>query len=253
MKVAYTAMASVRQVDQARAQATNMLANVSTVGFKESYRHATASVKVASVAFSTTYQPVAASKDVISLKAGPMQSTGRKLDVFMQAQTVLGVQASNEQIAFTRRGDLRVNEIGQLELGPGQLVVDDAGSPISVPLGQELEIGADGTIIAYDPELPEAPGAEVGRLMLRDASTTVLVRRLDGLFEPANQAGSGGDFESGPTPPEILTGALEGSSVNVSEMLTQLLDYNRSFESRIRLIKEVRDLDQAGSSMIKMA
>ena len=71
-------MASVRQVDQARAQATNMLANVSTVGFKESYRHATESVKVASTAFSTTYQPVAASEDFISLRAGPMQSTGRQ-------------------------------------------------------------------------------------------------------------------------------------------------------------------------------
>ena len=58
MKVAYTAMASVTQVDQARAQATNMLANVSTVGFKESYRHPTASVKVGSTAFATTYQPV---------------------------------------------------------------------------------------------------------------------------------------------------------------------------------------------------
>lgn len=253
MKPIYSAMASVQQINSARAQASNMMANISTVGFKESYRYATNTVKIDGPGFATTYQPVSASEDYISLVPGPMQMTGRKLDVFMKGSTVMGVLASNGQVAFTRRGDLTPDDIGQLKTGAGNLVLGEGGGPITVPLGFEFEISGDGTIMAYDQEVPDAPGQEIGRIMLRDAADAKLVRRLDGLFEPEALFGQGGDFESGPTAPELVGGALEGSSANVAEMLVQLLDFNRSFEGRIRLVKEVKELDQSGSSMIKMA
>ena len=250
MKAIYTAMASVRQIEIARAQSSNQLANVSTVAFKQSYQHATNSVKIAGSSFATSYQPIAVSEDIISLAAGPMQATGRKLDVYMVGATVLGVQASNGQTAFTRRGDLNVNELGQLTIGSGDLVMGDGGAPISVPLGQTLEISSDGAVLAYD---PNAPASEVARLLLRDASATTLVRRLDGLFEPAAQVNVGGDFDGGAVPAEIVSGAVEGSAVNVAEMLVKTMENNRSFEARIRLVKEFKDLDQAGTSMIRMA
>nr|MCH9786467.1 hypothetical protein [Gammaproteobacteria bacterium] len=47
--------------------------------------------------------------------------------------------------------------------------------------------------------------------------------------------------------------AIEGSAVNVAEMLVKTMENNRSFEARIRLVKEFKDLDQAGTSMIRMA
>ena len=250
MKAIYTAMASVRQIEIARAQSSNQLANVSTVAFKQSYQHATNSVKISGSSFATSYQPIAVSEDIISLAAGPMQATGRKLDVYMVGATVLGVQASNGQTAFTRRGDLNVNELGQLTIGSGDLVMGDGGAPISVPLGQTLEISSDGAVLAYD---PNAPASEVARLLLRDASATALVRRLDGLFEPAAQVNVGGDFDGGAVPAEIVSGAVEGSAVNVAEMLVKTMENNRSFEARIRLVKEFKDLDQAGTSMIRMA
>jgi len=253
MKAIYTAMASVRQIEIARAQSANQLANVSTVAFKQSYQHATNSVKIAGSSFPTSYQPIAVSEDIISLAAGPMQATGRKLDVYMVGATVLGVQASNGQTAFTRRGDLNVNELGQLTIGSGDLVMGDGGAPISVPLGQTLEISSDGAVLAYDPNAPEAPASEVARLLLRDASATTLVRRLDGLFEPAAQVNVGGDFDGGAVPAELVSGAIEGSAVNVAEMLVKTMENNRSFEARIRLVKEFKDLDQAGTSMIRMA
>ena len=61
MKAIYTAMASVRQIEIARAQAANQLANVSTVAFKQSYQHATDSVKIAGTGFATSYQPISVS------------------------------------------------------------------------------------------------------------------------------------------------------------------------------------------------
>jgi flagellar basal body rod protein FlgF len=107
--------------------------------------------------------------------------------------------------------------------------------------------------LAFDPNAPEAPASEVARLLLRDASATSLVRRLDGLFEPAGQVNVGGDFDSGAVPAELVSGAIEGSAVNVAEMLVKTMENNRSFEARIRLVKEFKDLDQAGTSMIRMA
>ena len=45
--------------------------------------------------------------DFIKLAPGPLMATGRDLDILMNDQTVLGVQAPNGELAFTRRGDLQ--------------------------------------------------------------------------------------------------------------------------------------------------
>ena len=101
-------------------------------------------------------------------------------------------------MAFTRRGDLLVDQSGLLETANGHIVLGDGGGPISVPVGVELAITNDGTVTATDPVQPDAPPTIVGNLLLRDATGIRMVRRTDGLYEPLLQRGKGGDFEGGP-------------------------------------------------------
>ena len=110
------------------------------------------------------------SNDELVINQGPLIATGRKLDIFMKGGTVMGVQSPNGQVAFTRRGDLTIDQSGFLSTANGHVVLGDGGAPITVPVGVELSITDDGTVTATDPVQPDAPPTVVGNLLLRDAS-----------------------------------------------------------------------------------
>lgn len=250
-KLAYTALSAMQSQSVVRAAITNALANVSTVGFKDSFQIATAAVKLDGPGHDSRFQPGLTVEDVINLAPGTPMSTGRPLDITMNDQTVLGVQTEQGDIAFTRRGDLRVGATGVLENAEGELVLGDGG-PITVPTGNLITVSPDGTVFAQVPTDPEAAAVAVGRLMLRDASATELVRRKDGLFEPRAAALKGQDFSTGPKPVSISPGMLEGSNVNPVETMVKLLDFSRQFEMQLKLVKETQSIDEAGSTMMRL-
>ena len=88
-------------------------------------------------------------------------------------------------------------------------------------------------------------------MLLRDASETPLVRREDGLFTPAELELRGQDFDSGPLPVSVRGGALEGSNVDVIDVMVKMIDFTRSFEMQVKMIKEIQNIDSSGSSMMK--
>lgn len=248
-RLVYTSYSAINEKAVERQVLVNEMANVSTTGFKRSFDVALRSFKIEGPGFDSRYQTQAVARDVIDLSPGAVQSTGRPLDVAMNGTTVMGVQASDGQLAFTRRGDLRINAQGVLETGAGQ-VVRGAGGPLVVPPGFLISINGDGSVYAADPAQPAAAPALVGQILLRDASQVPLTRRVDGLYGPLGQP-AGSDFASGPRPASVTPKALEGSNVNAVYAMTRMIDHARSFESQIRAIKEAKSLDESGASMIK--
>ena len=251
-KIAFTALASIKNQSQLRAQITNSLANVSTVGFKDSYALAEQARESQGDGFNTRVSPGMASQEVIKLHPGAFNMTGNPLDIAMNDKTVMGIEASNGDIAFTRRGDLRVSATGLLETAAGQVVLGEAG-PITVPQGQLLSIGPDGTVRGKSLAQPNLPATEIGQLLLRDASQTPLIRRTDGLFEPLDEDFRGKDFPDGPEAVSLTTGALEGSNVNPIEAMVKLMDYSRAFEAKIKTVSEVKSVDESGASMMRLS
>ena len=171
----------------------------------------------------------------------------------MQGKTVLGVLTENGQVAFTRRGDFRITGDGTLTTGDGLEVAGEGGQPIVIPPQTTISISKDGTVNVASPDEPEQEATPIGQLMLRDASEVVLARRKDGLYETQGANGNGGDFENGPLPVEIQTGTLEGSNVSPIEAMVRLIDFSRSFEAQINVIKETKDNDQSGATMMRIS
>ncbi|MDG1307798.1 MAG: flagellar basal body rod C-terminal domain-containing protein [Porticoccaceae bacterium] len=250
-RLAFTSLAAVQSQAEIRAQITNALANVSTVGFKESYEVATETVKIEAAGYETRFQPSVHKRDVISLEPGTISMTGNPLDIALLDKTVLGIQAENGDIGFTRRGDLRVSASGVIETSVGHLVMGEAG-PITAPQGQLISISPDGTLYAKSTIDPETPAVEIGQLMLRDASQTTLIRREDGLFEPLDIDFRGRDFPTGPLVASVQSGGLEGSNVNPIEAMVKMMDFSRSFEAQIKMITEAKSIDETGSSMMRL-
>jgi flagellar basal-body rod protein FlgF len=247
-RLAFTAAAGINEKAISRQLMTNELANVSTVGFKRSYEVALKAVKVEGAGFDTRFEPQAVAEDRIQLKKGPMMATGRKTDIVMDGAAVLGVQAPNGEIAFTRRGDLRPDAQGILVNGSGHVAMGEGG-PIVTPPGFELSITRDGGVYAADPAQGQGqPPVLIGQLMLRDASNTPLVRRDDGLY---NAETGVGDFDDGGAVVSVTPEAIEGSNVSAVEVMTRLIDHARSFEANMKVIKEAKNLDESGASMMR--
>lgn len=249
-RLAFNAAAAINEQRLSRQMITHELANVVTVGFKRSFEVSMSAVKVEGAGFPTRMQPQSVSLDIIQLRPGELMTTGRDLDVAMNDATVLGVTAPNGDLAFTRRGDLKVNAAGVLEDGIKHVIRGEDG-PITVPLGMMVKINPDGSIFATDPAQTGAvPQVLIGRLLLRDASATPLERRDDGLFGPLGKLGA--DVPPGPVLPSLTAGALEGSNVNAMSAMVKLMDQSRSFEHQVRNIKESKSADEAGASMMKL-
>jgi len=253
-KLVFTALNTLSSQRFERQSITNELANLSTVGFKKSYELALETIKVSGGGFDSRFLTRVVEVDIINMKPGTPMATGRALDVMMNDATVLGVQAEDGSLAFTRRGDLRINDAGLVETGAGDLVLEAGGGPLSVPPGSMVSFGPDGAVYATDPLAPEAAPVTVGQLYLRDGSEARLVRRSDGLFTPFEEDSAGnGDIPIGDGMLSVTSGALEGSNASAMDAMVRMIDLSRSFETNVRIMRETRDLDQQGASMMRLA
>lgn len=253
-KLVFTALNSLQAQRFERQALTNELANLSTTGFKKSYETAIETIKVQGSGFDSRFFSRIVEVDVINLSPGAPMATGRPMDIMINGEGVLGVQAEDGGLAFTRRGDMKVTAEGLVTLGDNSLVLEASGSPLAAPPGSTLSFGPDGTVYAGDLTQQGQAPIQIGQLFLRDASDVDLVRRPDGLFTPI----SDGSSDTGDIPPNgkavaITPGALEGSNASAMEAMVRMIDLSRSFETSIRIMRETKDLDQQGASMMRLA
>lgn len=248
----YTVLAAATSSTFQRVQLTNDLANLSTVGYKRASQTRPSTAFLNGPGFPSRYQPVVQSRvEFVEIGSGPFQETGESLHVAMADKTVMSVQAPSGDVAFTRRGDMRISTDGFLELANGLLVLGEGGAPITAPADSSITIASDGQVFSSLLQAPDVAPVAIGQLGLRDASGVNLVRRVDGLYEAEGSNGQGGDFATGPEPVSVQSGALEGSDANAVDIMVNLLDFYRSFETQMKVIKSIEELDQNGSQMMQ--
>ena len=181
-----------------------------------------------------------------SFTQGATMQTGRDLDIALQGQVMLAVQASDGSEAYTRRGDLSIAASGLLQNGEGLAVIGSAG-PVTVPLGSKVTIAPDGRVLAEDPSQPGQPPAEVARLKLASTQGSAIAKGLDGLFRVRGGGVLPADEEA-----KVLAGALEGSNVNTSAVLVEMIEAQRMFEIRTKLVPTAKDLDEGSARLMRL-
>ena len=85
---------------------------------------------------------------------------------------------------------------------------------------------------------------------MRDASKTNLERNEAGLFRVAG-AVAGQDISGGTKLTSLTSRTLEGSNVNAMEVMVKMMAQSRSFEQQVNMIKESKQIDESGASMMK--
>jgi len=98
----------------------------------------------------------------LDMQPGVLEPTGNNLDVGLEGPGFLAVQTAHGT-AYTRSGSLRLSAAGELLTNSGDPVLGDGGT-ITIPRGETVSFGPDGTI--------SANGAIVGKLKLVEFSPT---------------------------------------------------------------------------------
>jgi flagellar basal-body rod protein FlgF len=248
----YTAAASIRSDKLRQLNQTHEMSNVSSVGFKKAFQILDQTYRVdGENALSSRFFKTSVSMGNVDLTPGPRIVTQNPLDIFIEGKGVLGVFNDQGQLAFTRRGDLRLDGNGVLENGGGNPVSSDAGGEIQLDLNLLHRISKEGVIYATNPEEEVAEDIEVARILLRDATNVGLEKTQDGLFK-VEGAEEPGDFEGGDEVVLITPFGLEGSSVKSYDVLTRMIEIERAFEIKINIIKELSDMSQKSTSLMQI-
>ncbi len=237
-RMIYLSMTGAKATLQRQEILAHNLANASTPGFREELA-AFRAVPIRGDGASTRVFALESTPGYSNLP-GPIQATGRDLDVALKGNAWLAVQALDGTEAYTKAGGMDVNAEGQLQLQNGLTVVGDGG-PITVPANAVVHIGVDGTISA---KVGNAKPQNIGKLKLVTPEAN-LVRGEDGLFRAAD----GADLPADATA-RLQNGAIEGSNVSAVQTMVAMISAARQFEHQMKIIQASEQKEQSAAKLL---
>jgi flagellar basal-body rod protein FlgF len=243
-KLIHTSLSAMRANMARQAVTANNLANAATTGFRAEM----SSAQPLWIKGPGLPDRAVASEEVLAadMRGAATVNTGRPLDIAMNGDALLTVQAENGDEAYTRRGDLMVSPSGLLTTGDGHPVLGEGG-PVTIPPSDQIRIDKDCTLWVVpaggDPNAPQ----KIDRLKLASPTGSIIAKHIDGLF----RVREGGALPTDPTA-TVTAGALEGSNVNATTALVDMIEAARSWDTQIKLLTTARDLDTETASLMRL-
>ncbi len=245
-KALYIAMTGAKHNMISQTQNANNLANANTQGFKADFAQARAMPVyygdgLPSRAYSLSERPTT------NFEQGPLQQTGRDLDVAVDGDGFIAVTDANGDEAYTRVGSLFVDALGVLRTGNNLPVIGNGG-PIAIPPADKVEIGLDGSVTV----VPQGQGVQspvlVDRIKLVRPDLAEMSKSEDGLFRAL-------DIQDA-LPPDasvrLVSGFLEGSNVNTIHELTSMLSLARQYEMQVKVMSSSKEMSEASARLLQM-
>ena len=211
---------------------TNNLANAGTPGFKAEHLHF---LKTLAEGNNATANPQSSNSILVDFAQGLSQRTDNPLDLHIQGEGFFVVQTKEGQ-AFTRKGDLTVNKLNQIVTQAGDPVIGEGG-PITLRNGK-IHISEDGSVYVDE--------SQVGKLKLVDfANRQSLSKTGDGLYRDPGAAGM-----KKVDKPNISSGFIELSNVNIVREMADMIDIHRTFENYQKIIQTLSELDKLSTGRV---
>jgi flagellar basal-body rod protein FlgF len=164
------------------------------------------------------------------LRAGPLTATGNPLDLAIEGSGYFAI-ATEQGTRYSRSGQFRLSEFGELVTAAGDRVLDDGGGPLTFPPeAGPITVAADGTVSG-------AQGV-VGRIGLAEFADEQQLRKVGGGLYRADQP---------PAPAErahVVQGVLEGSNVQPILELTEMMATVRAYQGVQRLLDTHHELQR---------
>ncbi len=246
-RLLYTAMTGASSTLGQQAAVAHNLANVSSTGYRaEEHRLRAVQVQTHNPGHGTlpTRAFVADASTHTDFSEGPVNYTGRTLDVAVQNQGWIALAMPDGTEAYTRDGSLELNVNGVLQTRTGIPVQGDGG-PITIPPDNKISIGTDGTISLVPESGAQNTSNTIGRIKLVNPPQGDLTRGGDGLFRVA-----------GGTAPvdenvKVASGYLEGSNVNPVSQMVSMISLSRQFDMQMQMITNAQANDRSAGQVIQ--
>ncbi len=243
-RLVYTAYSGLRGRMAAQSAIANNMANASTPGFRAD-RFNFEQLALKGGGFEAR---ALTSEEVVDAdrRAGAKISTNRDLDIAVDGDDWIAVQAADGEEAYTRRGDLTIAPSGVLQTGDGLPVIGNNG-PITLPPAEKVTIGNDGTVMIVPPGGQADNPQVVDRIKLADPKGSETVKGMDNLLRV-----KGGGVLPANLDARVQSGALEQSNVNMTETLVWMIENQRSYEVQAKLLSSAKDMDDGGASLMRL-
>ena len=243
-RLLYVSMSGAHQTMLAQSANNNNLANANTSGFRADL-NAFRSMPVHGPGYESRVYAMT-ERASVDFTLGMVRSTDRDLDVAVDGDGWIAVQAKDGSEAYTRAGNLSIQPGGLLVTGNGLPVMGNGG-PIAIPQADSIDIGIDGTISVQPVGLPVSALTVVDRIKLVKPDREDLVKGVDGLI----RLKSGAEAEPDPTV-RVISGSLETSNVNIVNSLVNMISLARQYETQVKLMKEAETMDQVSDQLMRL-
>lgn len=241
-RMLYVAMSGAKETLLSQANASNNLANASTPGFQADLN------QFRSMPVFGAGQPTRVyamdERPQADFAHGSLVQTGRDLDVAVKGGGWMAVQAADGSEAYTRRGDLYVDENGLLKTGNGLPVMGNGG-PIALPPADKIDIGLDGSISIVPAGAQSNELAVVDRVKMVNPPIDQMNKGLDGLLRYRDGAADADANQ------RLVSGSLESSNVNVVNEMVDMIELARRFEMQVKMMKTAEDNARAAASLLR--
>jgi len=241
----FVAMSGAKQTMLAQTSNANNLANAQTTGFKSDFEQFR-SMPVFGPGQPTRVYAMT-ERPGTDLTPGPLQTTGRDLDVAINGDGWLAVQDKEGKEAYTRAGELRVTPEGFLQTGSGDAVLGENGA-IAIPPADKIDIGVDGTISIIPTGSDITTLLVVDRIKLVKPELKELEKRDDGLMH----------LKEGVKPPvadaniNLVQGSVEGSNVSAVDAMVEMIELAKNYELQVKVMKTADENSGAATKLMQM-
>ena len=243
-RMLYVAMTGAKETLRAQTVNNHNIANVSTTGFRADL----AAFQSRAVDGSGYASRVYATNGTTGFNDnnGPLQTTGRDLDIAITGKGWIAVQGPDGREAYTRAGNLQVDADGNLMTATGRPVLGD-GAPINIPPYTSIFFARDGSIsIVAQGQTPDTT-ATVGRIKLVNPAEDQIERGDDGLFRMKDGSDAPAEASVG-----ISSGVLESSNVNAAEAMVNMIELSRQFEMQVKAIRTAEENAASAAQIMRI-
>ena len=257
-RMVQTALNSMKMLMENQAATAHNLSNVSTPGFKQDIITDFSSIYLDRQEGLEPRIVTAREVGKFSIEQGMLDNTKNPMDLAISGDGYFLIQPKNGTPALSRRGDFSVDENGFLLDGAGNRVLDAGLQPMEIPAFREIDISSQGEILiqpigAVPGELPVNAGT-IGTYV--PGNDDLLKKSLDGNIRLNPVVNQDGTVDEVPIEPnqqaKLVSGYLEKSNVNAIEEMVNTIDQMRKFEMHVKLIQMAEELDQAGTSLLRI-
>lgn len=167
---------------------------------------------------------------VRDLTPGAMIPTSNPLDLAIEGQGYF-VVGTEEGERYTRSGQFRLNDLGEITTASDHSVLDDGGAPLAIPAGAgPITIAPDGTV--------STPDTVIGRLALVNFDDPQTMEKAgEGLYRT----------DQAPQPAvdaRVIQGMIEGSNVRPVVEMTDMMSTLRAYQGTQKIIDAHHELER---------